>query len=157
MRMDDALLEFLKGTGRLEDVEALGPATDLDKRVRDNTTSLVRNLQRTRGTSDRIIWVLVGLHVALFAACVYIGVAYANNSPVVTLLLGGGSLLGILKIATSLRDAWREKFLSDLLAGVAPSLSPRDLVTLVETIFYGRKQKRSARRKKAPITTGAAP
>lgn len=150
MRLDEALAGFLRQTGRVDEFEALGPSGDLDAKVALGTPDLVASLQRSQRTSDRIVWVLVGLHVLLFAACVYIGLAYATNSTVVTLLLGGGSLLGILKIVTSLKDAWREKVLSDLLAGVAPSLSARDLVTLVETIFYAKKKGSSKRRQPAP-------
>jgi hypothetical protein len=101
---------------------------------------LVTNLRQSQRTSDSMIWVLVGLHVALFVACVYVGITYASNSSVVTLLLGGGSLLGILKIVTSLKGAWQDKVLSDLMVGVAPSLAPRDLVTLIETIYYRRRK-----------------
>ena len=146
MKLESALTTFLEQTGRLSAFEALGPPENLEVKVRDGMPGLVASLEQSKRTSDQIIWVLVALHVALFAACVYIGVAYATDSKVVTLLLGGGSLLGILKIVTSLKEAWREKTLSDLLAAVAPSLSPRDLVTLIETIYH---QKKTPRRRSA--------
>ena len=153
MSLDNALATFLENTGRLQDYESLGPPENIEAKVAKETPDLIAALTEGQQTSNRIVWVLVALHVALFIVCVYVGVAYAANSAVVTVLLGGGSLLGILKIVDSLKDAWREKVLSDLLTGVAPSLSPRDLVTLVETIVH-QKKRRTPRRRKA-VSTGA--
>jgi hypothetical protein len=153
MKLDDALAAFLRQTGRLGEYEVLGSQENLDAKVGEGMPGLVESLEQSRRTSDKIVWVLVGLHVVLFMTCIYIGVAYATNSAVLTILLGGGSLLGILKIVTSLKEAWREKVLSDLLAGVAPSLSARDLVTLVETVFHQTKGRRSQTRK--PVAAGA--
>jgi hypothetical protein len=147
MKLDDALATFLNQIGRLDEYEELGSQTSLDAEVSGEMPGLIAKLDQSQITSDRIVWVLVALHVALFIACVYIGVAYATNTAVVTVLLGGGSLLGILKILASLKDAWREKVLIDLLKSVAPSLSPRDLVTLIETIFHKKKPRVPQRRR----------
>lgn len=137
MTVHDALAIFLRQTGRLQDYETLGDREEAALPVTAHLDALVSNLRRRQRTSDTMMWVLTGLHVALFTACVFVGIAYASDSSIVTVLLGGGSLVGILKIVTSLKETWRDKVLSDVVVEVAPSLPPREFVTLVETIYHG--------------------
>lgn len=101
---------------------------------------LIARLDVERGTNRALVWVIVSLHIALFAGALAL-VWYFRDSPKALVATLGGSYLSLMKILSSLKDLWAEKSVIDVLLGMAPLLPPEEFATLVKEVYYSAKDR----------------
>ncbi len=104
---------------------------------------LLSQLRKQISFHNKLIIATVVMHFLLFLLAVLLAMYYRNSPPVVLSLLGG-SVLGLLVIVRSLLSVARTKAEMDYLLLTLPDMSPEQVITVIKSIYFARKDIRKS-------------
>jgi hypothetical protein len=133
--------EILEKT--LEKAGAIGPVFlgegDAIKASEEDKKRLADQLKKELSVINKMVVAIIILHFLLFGLAVFFAIYY-RDSPNTIMLLLGGSLLGLMVVINSLIRLLKIRNAIGLLLITLPSLSPKEAMKIVSSIYYDAKK-----------------
>ena len=142
MKLHSVLKEALQSIGGLAPVPLGGD--DEGSATEEWKHKLLERLEKEAAYNKRVFTLLVAMCVVLFVVGLALVVYYLDEPRSIQAILGGGSLLSILAVMTRIQRLMNEKTGVDILLTVVPTLPPKQVVRVVQSLYYGKSREPKA-------------